>query len=784
LKPVLHFLFLAFLSYTALANEPHLTNFGSKGWILTQDYFQLLPSGEDMSSVIDYWHPGGVSVGPATAGIDKLNPTYFYTYGGSTFHNKWFLNEFNITDPSRQGTPLFPIPFHVIQAINISTLHRASSEKKGIILNHTYLKDQSQHVRIKYGLPVGGAYLIPDGLRKALPTVIFDREPLKRFPEFGDAWKQMRTLNTDLDVSSTRVDDQRQLFANFSLQEITYPYPAKQRAALYNFVFLHSNKFKIIDHDVETLSLGGFYLNNSMGAKFGLPPINTLVVTSIYAHAQGTLTITKTQQKDVSLGSSLSLKPEFQTSHISDDEQLVRAFEIERTSAIEPQHPMNNTALIFQTFLTHKYNYPASFLELKADYTLDQIFFSFKDAPNTHIRFHEGVAEDVFLYDNLNSGLQEGIHRLNLSATYEHTFNFVTLNAHGSVFDHFGLLSGQNNTLNLLGASGRLSTLWKWGPLQLSVGGILGHNPLSHQVIQFLNTQRPTYERYGWTDDNDNGSYETQERDGILQRSGGLYHELGDFDFPYTAEIYVGTQLNFSSTWSITVNLLKKYFYNQLAATYTDSYSSSIIASEIFELTNINQKAIYEGIEVIIVGMFKPKKYFATLALSAFNFEGSSTFGNGIFYKDIGIIDELQADPSANQVIPDHDLTGDLAYMGKLSAGIYFFSKLIFSGTLRYRDGQPFDIHEIKRTHNGLVKVNVDDSPRFTQYLNLDFRLQYTFYIWDFDVTAILDIYNVLGSNTEIKEVAIALNNGTADRRAPVEAIPPRSLMVSLASTF
>jgi hypothetical protein len=83
-------------------------------------------------------------------------------------------------------------------------------------------------------------------------------------------------------------------------------------------------------------------------------------------------------------------------------------------------------------------------------------------------------------------------------------------------------------------------------------------------------------------------------------------------------------------------------------------------------------------------------------------------------------------------------------------------------------------------TNYGLVKKNTDDAFRYTFALNLDLRLKYRFQMFKKDFEATMDLYNVFGSNTELKEASIADQN----LRTPVEAVPPRMLMLSLRVDF
>ncbi len=113
---------------------------------------------------------------------------------------------------------------------------------------------------------------------------------------------------------------------------------------------------------------------------------------------------------------------------------------------------------------------------------------------------------------------------------------------------------------------------------------------------------------------------------------------------------------------------------------------------------------------------------------------------------------------------------------------MYLWKNLLLSGTLRYRDGEPFKIHELVETSSGIQKKYSDLITRYTFFMDASLRLQYALMIKKSTILLTLDGYNILGSNTELKEYAI--DGAEIPYRNPVEAVPGRTIMFSIKTTF
>jgi hypothetical protein len=174
---------------------------------------------------------------------------------------------------------------------------------------------------------------------------------------------------------------------------------------------------------------------------------------------------------------------------------------------------------------------------------------------------------------------------------------------------------------------------------------------------------------------------------------------------------------------------------------------------------------------------------------SASYFRGFAPIGNGPDYNDYAAISEETASPNS-RINAVGRFDSDRAYKANILIGYRIREDLSLGSTLKYRDGEPSSQFRIYQTHQGAynIPVTVMDAARgeqreggirYTFSWNLDLRLRYTPRRWDRKTSLVLDVYNVIGSATELLE-----SNRVEDKRFALEAIPPRMLKLGLECNF
>ena len=109
-----------------------------------------------------------------------------------------------------------------------------------------------------------------------------------------------------------------------------------------------------------------------------------------------------------------------------------------------------------------------------------------------------------------------------------------------------------------------------------------------------------------------------------------------------------------------------------------------------FELSNaaFAKDPFYAQFLVRVQGERAQRWYFSFSFLAHMGM-GYTAFGNGPTANDIGVISESQAFP--NSWINGYGrVDGDRAFVGKIFFGYYLSPRLFLSGSIKYRDGDPF----------------------------------------------------------------------------------------------
>lgn len=177
-------------------------------------------------------------------------------------------------------------------------------------------------------------------------------------------------------------------------------------------------------------------------------------------------------------------------------------------------------------------------------------------------------------------------------------------------------------------------------------------------------------------------------------------------------------------------------------------------------------------------------RYFFSVAFTAYVTLGRSAFGNGSTANDPFLVDVSTANPnSVRNGLANAE--SDRAYVGKLIFGTRIWDTLWLSGTLRYRDGQPFALYEYA-TRNGQVSTRYEtprgslynmDGPREDAHVAMDAKISYTFLAMHAPITVSLVGSNLFDLGNTIQERS---TEGATQNRAALETQIPRSLFFNV----
>jgi len=321
--------------------------------------------------------------------------------------------------------------------------------------------------------------------------------------------------------------------------------------------------------------------------------------------------------------------------------------------------------------------------------------------------------------------------------------------------------------------------------------------PISSQELLFLHHNSLSGKRYAWSDSNSNGIYDSGEEQNILYRFGGPYHSRATgLKTAVMEELVMGTGVQLDTGWKLNIQGALRMYRNlyvvQYAPGYSDGYeqitrvdnidsqilydrTGGDVGQELYQLQNQKEPALYGDLEFQVIGEKILKVLYINFGLSMHYGQGKTVPGNGPEYNDIGVFNEITADPN-QQIASMARLDYDRAFVGNLVIGFIPHPAVSLFHVLRYRDGEPLGRYIIAEgLTQGTIAVQTQERsqppvgmPRYTYALTWDIRLLIQLRAQRLSIA--FDVYNLLSSQTEIYEQTIY----SPTYRDPVEAYPGR----------
>lgn len=367
--------------------------------------------------------------------------------------------------------------------------------------------------------------------------------------------------------------------------------------------------------------------------------------------------------------------------------------------------------------------------------------------------------------------------------------------------DFTNAVANGDNLLNWFGAGARVLSEYRIASARtvLRLGG--SHMPakITSGLVEFLNRRSPSGSEYLWLDSDGDGLAADPELV-LLSTTGGRYHfKAENLKRPFQDAVFLGFEKKIGRNYAFLLQgshrVFPRYFvvdYGSYGGYYSQDNGNQIYNKPLGE--DAYYLANYAGprgsaSEIDIQFRTEWERIFLNLMFSASYFRGFAPIGNGPDYNDYAAISEETASPNS-RINAVGRFDSDRAYKANILIGYRIREDLSLGSTLKYRDGEPSSQFRIYQTHQGAynIPVTVMDAARgeqreggirYTFSWNLDLRLRYTPRRWDRKTSLVLDVYNVIGSATELLE-----SNRVEDKRFALEAIPPRMLKLGLECNF
>jgi len=415
---------------------------------------------------------------------------------------------------------------------------------------------------------------------------------------------------------------------------------------------------------------------------------------------------------------------------------------------------------------------------------------------NHHLLFFKGEPIQVAQYNTPVSPEEKGTD-LNLffqdTLTFSNLFS-IYIGAHLSSAKAWVPGSHEeSNQINWLNISPRLGLIIPLSKAKTSV--------LKLSYARYFNTLPLEYVSHGnqntlgslvssWDDSNHDHLFQENEQGELLRREGPYYSTIDpDIQRPYTDEAVISYNINFKPSWHFSLSGFYRayrcavntqnigvsffeyeplyyidpgddrtpYTYDDLLFTIFNQNQESL-GEDFFLLSNLEEDTratYYYGLDVNLIKRFGDI-FSLFFSFTAINAVGTTNPGNTTLENDINVIGTLFNNPNAmtnteGRPCFDRGYTARLGF--KYSAPLGF----LFSGIIKYYDGQPFSRKIIIEGLNQgpfYIQAHPSGVARYEFNSTVDLRLEKRFHLGCSMLRFILDGFNVLnlGLSTQQNE--------------------------------
>ncbi len=756
---------------------------GSEPIIIGKEYLEILPHGRTTGSIFENWLTPVVFLPVETGGLSRVDSPRFSCRGISWVEQNWSLNGVDITDPFRSGFPLFEPAWNSIKKIQLRSFQENDPHRLGV--NWTVdLPEATRQFRFSHSsiFPVGGGLLIPGG--------VMDREP--SFP-YGSP-KERRRYKFSSEIDGSYFTGNRFYSGIETLMtERKFPTLTDENGSLtgeeagkYTLTSIYRNNRTTMPF--KLLFLAQYNRNNNYGANLRLNQNETLSQKNFALHLQYNAR-RELSKGELEVTSGLTTRLEKREPHL----KKPRVIEFDTESGPVPEAG-NINRINFDNSLIRRYG----IFNFETGVQLTGVFFKpeipFSQTVLTYVS-PTPPASTVFVtnWDETESS-NEFVGNGRLKTGISKIWDFFSLS--GNIyFDTSTAFANGNNLLNWFGAGGKLLSKFIIEKTGTTIGIGTLHQPakLNSYLVGFLNSKRPSGKQY--LDINEDGIVEESEP--LISTTGGKYHHKAEnLKRPYHDEFFFSIKQGIGDRFKIVFQGAHRIFSNYFIVNY-GSYNGSYTTTDGYELYNkppgedeyylsnyTKKRSSYSGVEIQLLSEWE--RFYLNFTTTAFLVRGFAPIGNGPDFNDYAVISEDTASPNS-WINAGGRLDSDRAYMSNLLVGYRITRSLSFGSTVKYRDGEPFSQHRIYEYSDG-IPMRVIRKPRgeweeggtrYTFSWNIDMRLRYAPTIRGKDFIAVFDMYNLIGSATEILE-----SYRVEDERKSLEAVPPRMIKLQVSHLF
>jgi hypothetical protein len=312
-----------------------------------------------------------------------------------------------------------------------------------------------------------------------------------------------------------------------------------------------------------------------------------------------------------------------------------------------------------------------------------------------------------------------------------------------------------------------------------------------------LEAERPGAAIYYWSDANGDGLFQDDEKGALFGRSGGASHAAAEGLKPSRRErleLFLTTRL--SPRFQLDIQGLYKRIRRPLWVRFAEEYGHyEEIDGQDYYLLDSPADAFVLGNAAFAKDPFyaqflvrlhgeRERRWYVSLSFMAHIGMGYTAFGNGPEANDVGVISESQAFP--NSWINGYGrVDGDRAFVAKVFFGWHLLPRLFVSGSVKYRDGDPFAFIDAFRRDGQWVityqTIKAEDArgkkggPREDCIWDFNFKLSHDISLFGKKGRLEMSLFNLLDFGGELSE-----NVFSGGERLANELQLPRSLRLGI----
>ncbi|MFW6140469.1 MAG: hypothetical protein ACOC5S_03850 [Acidobacteriota bacterium] len=349
----------------------------------------------------------------------------------------------------------------------------------------------------------------------------------------------------------------------------------------------------------------------------------------------------------------------------------------------------------------------------------------------------------------------------------------------------------EQNQINWLNISPRIGLIiplnrTKTNVLKLSYARYFNTLPLEY--LSYGNPNALGSLIYGWNDLNQDQMFQENERGKLLRREGPYYSSIDpNLERPYADEAVITYDNNFEPQWHFSLSGFYRVYrgfvntfntgvdFSEYEPAHTiDSGDDRILYTNddlIFTVYNQKQESLgkdfywlsnieadtratyYYGLDVNLTKHFRDI-FSLFISFTAINVVGTTNPGNTSYENDIGVIGTLFNNPNA-MINTEGRPCFDRGYTARLGFRYSAPFGLLFSGIIKYYDGQPFSRKIIIEGFNQgpfYIQAHPSGVSRYEFNNTVDLRLEKRFHLRSSLLRLILDGFNILNLGLATEE--------------------------------